>query len=90
MLNWLQNILIKGMTTAGTLIYFSSSSELMQKVAQAYDSEVQGLGGFFSMCPDRTLNVSAFQGHGERAALILSSSLVLGLRGETNCIKLSK
>ena len=69
MLNWLQNILIiEGMTTGGTLICFSSSTELMQKVAQDYDSEVQGLDGFFPICPDRTLNVSAPQGRRERAA----------------------
>ena len=92
MLNWLQNILIiEGMTTAGTLICFSSSTELMPKVAQDYDSEVQGLDGLFLFHLSRQnlecLSASGAQGKG---CMILSSSLVLWLKGETNCIKLSK
>lgn len=54
MLNWLWRVLIiKGMTIAGALVYFSSSTELMFQVAQNYVSGMQGLGDFFS----RTLNV---------------------------------
>lgn len=49
-------VIIKGVTMADTLVYFSYFTKLMLKVAQAYDSRMQGLGGFFSSCLDRTLN----------------------------------
>ena len=49
---------IKGLTTADTLMHFSSSMEsMMLNATRDDDSGMRGLGDLFSSCLDRALNV---------------------------------